>query len=61
MAMEGNTFTKREVLRRKWKPLREMLTIGSRSEHDNGEELGNDDALSNYSTCILLSFCSFHM
>jgi len=39
----GKDFEKRKVLRREWKTPREKLTSGPGSEHDDGEEPGDDD------------------
>ena len=36
-------FDKRKVLRREWKTPRERSTSGTGSEHDDGEELGDDE------------------
>ena len=39
----GKEFEKRRVLRREWKTPREMSTAGPGSQHDDGEELGDDE------------------
>ena len=40
----GKDFEEGEVLRREWKTPRERSTSGPGSEHDDGEELGDDEA-----------------
>jgi len=44
MAEEGKPFEKKRVLRREWKMSCEGSTRGPGSEHNDGEELGDDDA-----------------
>jgi len=41
----GKDFEKRKVLRREWKTPRERSTTSLVSEHDDGEELGDDEGL----------------
>ena len=40
----GNTLEKIRVLRQEWKTPWEISASGPGSEHDDGEELGDDDA-----------------
>jgi len=40
----GKDFEKRKVLRREWKTPWEMSTTSPGSKHNDGEELGDDDA-----------------
>ena len=42
-AYGGKDFEKRKVSRREWKTQRERSTSGPGSEHDDGEELGDDE------------------
>jgi len=39
----GKDFEKMNVLRREWKTTRDRSISGPGSEHDDGEELGDDD------------------
>jgi len=43
MTMKWKDFEIKKVLRRQWKTPRERPTSGSGSEHDDGEELGDDE------------------
>ena len=56
--MEEKNFEKRKVSRREWKTPPERSTSGPGSEYDDGEELGDDDALIRNTKNIIDEVCS---